>query len=148
MSFANFDPPPLKIPIRECNDDERKIHRKCWNLDEVQAAVASGELTVELTTSAQETMFNELRLTGEQLLDFIKCLHKARYHASEWCLPSDRPKAVEKAADAYCMGFNRFKGVENQAAKPWIYFKFTVQAKTLKLLVFSMHPERPPRKKS
>lgn len=148
MSFEIFDPPPLTIPIRECTNAERKIAGKCWNLAEVQAAVASGKLTVELTTSAQETAFDEPRLSGTELLQFIACLHKARYHGSEWCLPSQRPHAREMAADAYCMGFNRFKGVENQAKKPWIYFKFTVQAKTLRLLVFSLHHERSPRKNS
>lgn len=42
-------------------------------------------------------------------------------------------------ADAYLMGFNRFRGVEHPAHEPWIYFKFTVRENALTLLVLSLH---------
>jgi hypothetical protein len=45
------------------------------------------------------------------------------------------------AADAYCMGYNRMKGEENQKLIPWVYFKYTVREQTSRLLVLSAHLE-------
>lgn len=140
MSFELWNPPPLHIPIQQCVDDaERKIAGKCWDLAAVQSALAKGELKVVLSGSAQASMLEELLWSEDDLRQFIQCLHKARYNDSEWCLPSQNPKLQPMPADSYVMGFNRFKGAENQAAEPWVYFKFTIKAYTLTLLVFSLH---------
>ena len=143
MTFALWTPPALGIPIRECTDADRKIDGKCWDLQEVQRALIAGELQVLLSPSAQTQLRDELGWSGDELKQFIGCLHKARYHDSEWCLPGGaNPKIAPMAADSYCMGFNRIKGEENQKADPWIYFKFTIKANVMTLLVFSVHPER------
>jgi hypothetical protein len=39
------------------------------------------------------------------------------------------------------MGFNRFKGEENQKIDPWVYFKFTVNESARSILILSAHPE-------
>lgn len=143
MTFELWTPPPLTVAIQECTDAQRKIARKCWDLAAVQHALAEGKLRVQLSTGAQTTLRDELGWSGDDLALFIQCLHKARYNDSEWCLPGgNNPKLQPMAADSYCMGFNRIKGGENQKADPWIYFKFTVRAGTLTLMVFSVHPER------
>jgi hypothetical protein len=140
LSFELWNPPPLSIPIHQCVEDaERKIAGKCWDLQAAQDALAKGELKVVLSSAAQASMVEELLWSDDDVTQFIKCLHKARYNGSEWCLPSKNPKAQAMAADSYVMGFNRFKGIENQAADPWIYFKFSIRSNTLTLLVFSLH---------
>lgn len=140
MSFELWTPPPLETSILECTEDrQRKINGKCWDLAKIQGALADGELRIVFSGKAQAQMIEELLWSDEDLIQFINCLHKARYNDSEWCLPSNNPKVSPMMADSYVMGFNRFKGEENQAAEPWIYFKFTIKEKTMTLLVFSLH---------
>ena len=142
MSFELWTPPPLKLPAQQCTDKERKIEGKCWDLAAVQAALLSGELKVQLTPGAEATLIDELGWTPEEILQFLQGLHKARYNDSEWCLPSNNPKAVAAPADSYVMGFSRITGKENQATRPWIYCKFAVRTNILTLQVFSLHRER------
>jgi hypothetical protein len=140
LSFELWNPPALLIPIQQCvEDSERKIDGKCWDLKAVQDALAKGELKVQLSGGAHATMVEELLWSDEDVIQFILCLNKARYNDSEWCLPNRNPKLQPMKADSYVMGFNRFKGEENQNADPWVYFKFTIRANTLTLLVFSLH---------
>lgn len=148
MTFEIWKPPALGQPAgQEYTDAERKIDRKCWNLQTVQEALAAGQLTVELTAGCQEVMLQELGWSSSEVIAFIQRLHKARYLDSEWCLPSKKSHANVPwmAADTYFMGFDRIKGIENQRRDPWVYFKFTVRANTLKLLVFSLHEEHDPK---
>lgn len=148
MTFEIWKPPALgQLTGQEYTDAERKIDQKCWNLQAVQEALAAGQLTVELTAGCQEVMLQELGWSSSEIIAFIQSLHKARYLDSEWCLPSKKSHANAPwmAADTYFMGFDRIKGVENQLRDPWVYFKFTVRANTLKLLVFSLHKEHDPK---
>lgn len=140
MSFELWTPPPLETPIHECTEDwQRKINGKCWDLAKIQKALGDGELNIELSGKAQAQMIEELLWSPEDLIQFINCLHKGRYNDSEWCLPSNNPIVPPMKADSYVIGFNRFKGEENQAAEPWIYFKFAIKEKAMKLIVFSLH---------
>lgn len=140
LSFELWTPPPLNIPIQQCTEDsQRKIDGKCWDLPAIQQALAKNELKVVLSGTAQQQMIEELLWSPDDLVQFIKCLHKGRYNDSEWCLPSQNPNGQPFKADSYLMGFNRFKGKEHQEAEPWVYFKFTIKEQTLTMLVFSLH---------
>jgi hypothetical protein len=77
--------------------------------------------------------------TKDDIVQFIRCLHRARYHDSEWCLLGRGDHSPPMKADSYLMGFNRFTGIESQTREPWIYFKFTIKRQSMTLLVFSLH---------
>lgn len=143
MTFALWTPTPPHVPLEDCTDAERKIARKCWDLHAVQRALADQTLRVLLTTSAQTAVRDELAWDAGDVAGFINCLSAARYLDSEWCLPSGHNgRFAPMAADSYCMGYNRFKGVENQRTSPWVYVKFTIRIGSMTMLVFSAHPER------
>jgi len=145
VTFSLWTPPALLKPIEDCDDVERKIAGKCWDLAGVQAALASQALNVTLSASAQATMQVELAWDSSDLVGFFRCLHPARYRDSEWCLPKGHNgKFPALAADTYCMGYSRLKGEENQKTHPWVYMKFTVREKASTVLVYSVHPERTP----
>jgi hypothetical protein len=109
----------------------------------MQAALNASALRVLLSSSASETMYRELAWSNDDLLGFIQCLTPARYVDSEWGLPPGNPERVRPLpADAYCMGYNRIKGIENQRTFPWVYFKFSVRLQVATVLVLSAHPQR------
>lgn len=109
----------------------------------VQAALRAQDLRIMLSTSAEATVQSELMWDSSDVNGFIQCLHPARYINSEWGLPAGHNGKVQPlAADAYVMGFNRFKGEENQRTTPWVYFKFAVRPTAKVMLVLSAHPER------
>lgn len=143
MTLALWTPTPPERHLEDCTDDERRIDGKCWDLAGVQAAIDAQTLRIVLAPSSQVQMYEELRWCSDDLKGFIRCLHAARYVGSEWCLPS-RPnnKIPPMPADAYCMGYNRFKVEENQSTLPWIYVKFTIKMASSAILVFSAHPQR------
>ncbi len=143
MTLALWTPPLPALPLPQCSDLERKITRKCWDLNGVQAALNANVLRVVLSPSAAATMYSELAWNHDDLLAFVQCLSHVRYVDSEWGLPSGHGGRVSPlAADAYCMGFNRIKGEENQRTSPWVYFKFAVRPQVNALLVLSAHPVR------
>lgn len=143
MTFSIWDPPLPPLPVQECTDDERRIARKCWDLAGVQAALKAAALAVNVTPTAAATMHAELMWRRDDLLGYINCLTKARYIGSEWGLPAGHAGRFEPLkADAYCMGYHRINGVENQRANPWTYLKFAVRQNVGLLIVLSAHPER------
>ncbi|ALV08251.1 hypothetical protein [Roseateles depolymerans] len=96
-------------------------------------------MSVQLSSSAQASVLEDLAWSSSDICRFILSLHKARYNDSEWCLPGGKVNQPPMKADSYLMGFNRFTGVEHPAHEPWIYCKFTVRTSIPALLVFSLH---------
>ena len=144
MTLQLWNPPQLTVQAQSCTDEERKISRKCWDLQQIQELVRNKKLIIKLTPSAQTDNRNELSFSGADFEKFICALHAGRYSCSEWCLANKNVSTVPRAADVYIMGFNRFKGEENQKTNPWIYFKFTIkqQGEQVVMIVYSAHPER------
>jgi len=70
---------------------------------------------------------------------FLLCLETRHYKSSEWCFPpQDGLFSGEFAADAYVMGYDRMKKVENPHRQPHVYVKFSILKTTV--LIFSFHP--------
>jgi hypothetical protein len=140
MVFALWTPPLPVVPVdSDSTDDERLIARKCWNLAEVQEALLDGRLEVELTSAAS----SDAELLGWRLSDvvrFLGCLEKRHFKNSQWCLPpADGNRHGPLPADAYVMGFNRLKALENPRFEPHVYIKFTVRERVGQVQVFSLH---------
>lgn len=133
------DPPP--VPLEQCSDAERRIGRKCWGLEELQQEVSAGRMRIVLTTTAAEDAGVELQWCQADVEAFFLALSAHRYESSEWCLPPQHGNQWGPiAADAYAMGYDRIKEVENQQRRPYIYIKFAVRNRSV--LVFSLHPSR------
>lgn len=143
MSFELCSPTPPNAPLEECTDAERRITTVCWDLQGVQTALASGAFELTLAGSAQRDLFEKLNWDESDLLGFFSSLSKSRYWGSEWALPSGHGGAIQPMkADAYFMGYNRFKGIENQNTYPWVYMKFSVRETHSKVMVLSVHPQK------
>lgn len=140
MVFALWDPPLHVVPVDSgSSDEERLIAGKCWNLAEVQQALLDGSLEVALTSAASsDAIFLGWRVSD--VVRFLGCLQKHHYINSQWCVPPmDGNRHGPLPADAYVMGFNRLKAVENPRFEPHMYIKFAVREKIGQVLVFSLH---------
>ena len=139
MSYSLQTPPLPKVPLSQCADEERKIQGKCWDLKAVQKDLQANKLQILLTTKAVAEASKELRWSQVDFLNFFLCLETRHYQSSQWCLPpKDGQFSGEFAADAYLMGFDRLKKVENSNRQPHVYLKFAVLKTTV--LIFSFHP--------
>ena len=120
-----------------------------WNLRTIQAALKDGAIEWFLTATAEEDLRDELQFDDADLDNFLQVLHVAccRRRASQWCLEPRSPSSsavdtrVQRLADVYVMGFNRFTGKEQPTAHPGVYIKFTV-TEAPSLLIYSVHRER------
>lgn len=140
MVFALWYPPLPVVPVDSGSTyEERLIAQKCWNLVEVQQALLDGRLEVELTSAAS----SDAILLGWRVSDvlrFLGCLQKHHYRNSQWCVPPmDGNRHGPLPADAYVMGFNRLKALENPRFEPHMYIKFAVREKVGQVQVFSLH---------
>ena len=139
MSYSLQTPPLPKVPLSQCADEERKILGKCWDLKAVQTDLLAGKLHINLTAKASCEAVRELRWNQTDAFHFLLNLEVRHYKSSEWCFPpQDGLFSGEFAADAYVMGYDRVKKVENSNRQPHVYLKFTVLKKTV--LIFSFHP--------
>lgn len=127
MTYALCTPKPPIQTLHECTDEERKIGERCWNLEFVRINLERN-LKVQFSHGASITAMEELSWCIDDAKAFIRKLHRFHYLDSEWAFASRRTtaKSVPLAADAYVMGFDRMKGVENPRREPHVYFKFTV----------------------
>jgi hypothetical protein len=144
MALAlHFPTPPHTYELNGCKDHERKITPRCWDLAAVQAALRAGQLSIELSLTANEDVGAQLPWYGDDIKNFFLCLGSHRYNDSEWCLPPEHGNQCKPMpADSYVMGFDRIKAEENQSRQPYVYVKFTVREKSGRILVFSLHPTR------
>ena len=147
MTYRVWEPTPPVGSLQHLSDQERKIvdgfgiQRAVWDLNAIQLSLArEPTLTIVYSTSAQESMSDSLKWDDADMRKFIGQLTKGRYEGSQWCYA---PKGnTPHAADVYCMGFNRFQGIENQQLTPWAYVKFSMVGPNLdRLYVLSAHPE-------
>lgn len=142
MPIALWTPPSLSRPLTEYQDDrDRKIEGCCWDLSQVQSRLAAGTLGLLFSQSASFDLTNELHWCADDVVAFVRALHRGRYNDSEWCYFGKQNQAP-RPADSYVMGFNRWRGEENQLTQPWIYFKFSVVETPGSVLVHSAHFER------
>jgi len=143
MTFALHQPFLPNVPLDQCSDRERKIDQKCWDLAGVQAALATNDLRMLLSSTASLQINDELAWSFQDVLTFFKSLPSYRYNDSEWCIPpANSNKFGPMPADSYLMGFDRIRGQENQVRKPYIYIKFSIREKAKIVLVLSCHPSR------
>ena len=139
MSYSLQTPSLPKVPLSSCTDEERKIQGKCWDLKAVQKDLQAGMLHINLTSKASSEAVRELRWNQTDAFHFLLNLGTRHYKSSEWCFPpQDGLFSGEFAADAYLMGFDRLKKVENPSRQPHVYLKFAVLKTTV--LIFSFHP--------
>ena len=139
MSYSLQTPALPKVPLSQCADEERKIQGKCWNLKAVQKDLEANKLQILLTTKAEAEASKKLRWNQTDTFHFLLNLETRHYKSSEWCFPpQDGLFSGEFAADAYVMGYDRVKKVENSNRQPHVYLKFTVLKTTV--LIFSFHP--------
>jgi hypothetical protein len=139
MSYSLQTPSLPKVPLTSCTDKERKIQGKCWDLKAVQTDLLAGKLEVNLTAKASSEAVRELRWNQTDAFHFLLNLETRHYKSSEWCFPpQDGLFSGEFAADAYLMGFDRLKKVENSNRQPHVYLKFAVLKTSV--LIFSLHP--------
>lgn len=128
-------------PLDQCSDAERKIPQRCWDLRAVQERVEDGRYRFVFNASASKTMAMDLNWDVRDFKGFFQTLYPARFNDAEWVY-SGGEKGVALKADSYLMGYDRFKGVENQKLSPWVYAKYTVKEPTNVVLVLSVHPSR------
>jgi hypothetical protein len=139
MTYARRPHPPQPADLRGLDEGERFIDGGAlWCRRTLQSQLQ--ELRVVVSESAKLDMVNLLSWRIDNVKAFISQLAAAHYLNSQWCYTTKG--SIAYAADAYCMGFNRHTGVENQRTDPWVYFKFSVIEKTGSILVLSAHPER------
>jgi hypothetical protein len=114
MSCSLQTPSLPKVPLSSCTDEERKIQGKCWDLKAVQKDLQAGKLRINLTSKASSESLRELRWNQTDAFHFLLNLETRHYKSSEWCFPpQDGLFSGEFAADAYVMGYDRVKKVEN-----------------------------------
>jgi hypothetical protein len=143
MTFAIHVPSLPKVPLERCDDSERKIGRRCWDLHAVQAALSQQKLSLYLTANAQEQASSQLNWNLKQVRGFLESLTLTRYNSSEWCLPpTNGNKFGPLVADSYLMGYDKIFMRENQSRVPYTYFKFAVQETTNAVLILSCHPSQ------
>lgn len=140
MSFSLWGPPLPVVPLSPFStDEERLIERKCWDLAAVQQALSDGSLSIELTTTAAADA-GQLGYRSTEVALFLKSLKPYHYINSQWCVPpADGNRFQPIQSDAYKMGFNRIKGVENTRLEPHLYIKWAVREKVAEVVVFSFH---------
>lgn len=144
--YAARDIPEVPDPRA---DDMVEGNGPFWQLAAIQADLLIKVLDWELTTKAEEELF-ELGWDDEDLDAFVQTLHAGpcKPTASQWCLEPklDPPPEIEdricRLADVYIMGFQRFKKVEQPGAHPKIYFKFTITEAPHRMLIYSIHLEK------
>lgn len=140
MAFSLWDPPLPVVPFSSYSTDaERLIDGKCWDLAAVQQALSAGLLSMELTTTAAADAL-ELGWRSQDVALFLKSLKPYHFINSQWCVPpADGNRFKPLQSDAYQMGFNRIKGVENPLFEPYLYIKWGVRVKVAVVVVFSFH---------
>ena len=132
-------PTPPTDDLRDRLEGERAIAGgPLWCLKTIQQKLA--ELKLVYSAKAQNDALTELVWSLETPKAFISQLSRGRYDGSQWCYTTKG--TTPYPADAYCMGFNRHKGVENQRTDPWVYFKFSIIENTNSIVIFSAHPEK------
>jgi hypothetical protein len=144
MSYDNWSPEKLGVDLAPLTDFERRIvdpqnqSRSIWNLALVQAGLRSQELVLKITPFAQSEMLSTLNWMPDDLENFLCCIYPGRYEGSQWCYPQG--SKFDIACDAYVMGFDRIKNLENQRTTR-AYVKFSI-VKT-SIYVVSAHAEKP-----
>jgi hypothetical protein len=139
MSYSLQTPSLPKVPLSSCTDEERRIQGKCWDLKALQTDLLAGKLDFNLTAKASSEALRELRWNQTEAFHFLLNLETRHYKSSEWCFPpQDGLIFGEFAADAYVMGYDRLKKVENPHRQPHVYVKFSILKTTV--LIFSLHP--------
>ncbi|MGE8318351.1 MAG: hypothetical protein ACN6O3_06350 [Comamonas sp.] len=139
ISYALRQVSPPNVDLGGLTDRERLIEEgRVWCIKTIQEQLSLRRLSVIYSPAAQQEAHEKLAWDINNACAFISCLTTGRYVNSQWAYSTNGKRAY--AADAYHMGFNRHKGVENQKNDPWVYFKFTIIPQTHKLIILSSHP--------
>jgi hypothetical protein len=144
MTFAIWKPPtPPYESWVSISDEDRFFKPKCWDLPKIISAIDSGNLTIDLSTTAQNDYLVDVKFNRSNLVSFLKLLENRHHVNSQWCLPpADGNHHDAHPADSYKMGFDRFQAIENVRREPHVYIKFAVIEETNTLMIYSLHHDK------
>ena len=146
MPYSVHIPPQPSTNLEKLSDEERKFTPRTWNLSDVQEAVRTKQLSLQLSGMASTQVMLELSWSSQHLEAFFLALGRHHYLKSEWVYVASEPKIngypITYACDVYSMGFNKGLLKENEKSRPYVYCKFTVKEAAETVLITNIHPEK------